>query len=72
MNNRTKALLGNLLFFGLFLLFYRLGLGVLLAISPTALMLFSALAASLSAPKFLVHKGRLFVKLPWKKGPKEV
>lgn len=71
MNSHTKALLGNLLSFGSLFVFCRIGLDSLFDMPTLVLFFIAGIVASLSSPKFLVHKNRLYMKYPWKKDPRE-
>jgi hypothetical protein len=66
----TKALLGNLLSFGAFFFTLRYGLGLLEMLSYPMEAIGSAIIASILAPKFLVRKKRLYLKLPGVKTPR--
>ncbi|MGB0657376.1 MAG: hypothetical protein ACPHL7_07420 [Flavobacteriaceae bacterium] len=66
----TKALLGNLLSFGAFFVAFRYGLGLFEMLSYPLTAIGSAIIASIFAPKFLVRKKRLYLKLPGIKKPK--
>lgn len=68
MRATTKAFIYNLLCFGVLFLFFRYVL-LLLGLSYLLAMLMAAVLASLSAPKFLVKKEVMWVKLPWRKVP---
>lgn len=71
MHVKTKALILNLVVFGVLFVFFRIGIGVLLPLPYLPLLLGSAVLASFSAPKFLVKGEELWVKYPWKKAPKK-
>ena len=68
MRATTKAFILNLLCFAVLFLFFRYIL-LLLGLSYLLAMLMAAVLASLSAPKFLVKKEVIWVKLPWRKVP---
>ena len=68
MRATTKAFILNLLCFAVLFLFFRYIL-LLLGLSYLLAMLMAAVLASLSAPKFLVKKEVMWVKLPWRKVP---
>ena len=66
----TKALLGNLLSFGAFFFALRYGLGLLEMLSYPMEAIRPAIIESILAPKFLVRKKRLYLKLPGVKTPR--
>jgi hypothetical protein len=68
MRATTKAFILNLLCFGVLFLFFRYIL-LLLGLSYLLAMLMAAVLASVGAPKFLVKKEVMWVKLPWRKVP---
>jgi hypothetical protein len=72
MNVNTKSLLLNLFCFGVLFLLIKTVVGTLITQSYKPLIVFSALLASIFSPKFLVEKGKLFVKLPLVKKPREL
>lgn len=72
MNVNTKSLLLNLFCFGVLFLLIKTVIGTLIKLSYIPLIIFSALLASIFSPKFLVEKGKLFVKLPLVKKPREL
>lgn len=72
MNVNTKSLLLNLFCFGVLFLLIKTVIGTLITLSYIPLIVFSALLASIFCPKFLVEKGKLFVKLPLVKKPREL
>ena len=72
MNVNTKSLLLNLFCFGVLFLLTKTVIGTLITLSYIPLIVFSALLASIFSPKFLVEKGKLFVKLPLVKKPREL
>ena len=72
MNVNTKSLLLNLFCFGVLFLLIKTVIGTLITQSYKPLIVFSALLASIFSPKFLVEKGKLFVKLPLVKKPLEL
>ncbi len=72
MNVNTKSLLLNLFCFGVLFLLIKTVIGTLITQSYKPLIVFSALLASIFSPKFLVEKGKLFVKLPLVKKPREL
>lgn len=72
MNVNTKSLLLNLFCFGVLFLLIKTVIGTLIKLSYIPLIVFSALLASIFSPKFLVEKGKLFVKLPLVKKPREL
>ncbi len=71
MKATTKALVFNLLTFGVLFVFFRFSIGFIMPLPYIPLLLGSAVLASFCAPKFLVKKNQLFVKFPWKKQPKK-
>jgi hypothetical protein len=72
MNIKTKALLFNLICFGILFLTIKTTIGSFISISYISLVVFSALLASIFSPKFLVEKGKLFVKIPLINKPREL
>jgi hypothetical protein len=72
MNVNSKSLLLNLFCFGVLFLLIKTVIGTLIKLSYIPLIVFSALLASIFSPKFLVEKGKLFVKLPLVKKPREL
>jgi hypothetical protein len=68
MRATTKAFILNLLCFAVLFLFFRYIL-LLLGLSYLLAMLMAAVLASVGAPKFLVKKEVMWVKLPWRKVP---
>ena len=72
MNVNSKSLLLNLFCFGVLFLLIKTVIGTLITLSYIPLIVFSALLASIFSPKFLVVKGKLFVKLPLVKKPREL
>jgi hypothetical protein len=72
MNVNSKSLLLNLFCFGVLFLLIKTVIGTLITLSYIPLIVFSALLASIFSPKFLVEKGKLFVKLPLVKKPWEL
>jgi hypothetical protein len=72
MNVNSKSLLLNLFCFGVLFLLIKTVIGTLITLSYIPLIVFSALLASIFSPKFLVEKGKLFVKLPLVKKPREL
>ena len=72
MNVNSKSLLLNLFCFGVLFLLIKTVIGTLITQSYKPLIVFSALLASIFSPKFLVEKGKLFVKLPLVKKPREL
>lgn len=69
MHLKTKALLGNLFFFGLLFFGFRYGIAYLMPLPYVPLAVGSAIGASFLAPKFLIRQEELFLKLFWKKQP---
>ena len=72
MNVNSKSLLLNLFCFGVLFLLIKTVIGTLIKLFYIPLIVFSALLASIFSPKFLVEKGKLFVKLPLVKKPREL
>ncbi|MGY8967392.1 MAG: hypothetical protein ACKVHT_02740 [Flavobacteriales bacterium] len=72
MNVKTKALLFNLICFGLLFVLVKTIIGTLIPMSYIPLIAFSALIASVFSPKFLVEKGKLYIKIPLVKEPREL
>lgn len=72
MNVKTKALLLNLICFGFLFILIKTVIGTFLPMSYIALIAFSALLSSVFSPKFLVEKGKLYVKIPLIKEPREL
>jgi len=72
MNVNTKSLLLNLFCFGVLFLLIKTVIGTLIKLFYIPLIVFSALLASIFSPKFLVEKGKLFMKLPLVKKPREL
>ena len=72
MNAKTKALLFNLICFGLLFVLVKTIIGTLIPMSYIPLIAFSALIASVFSPKFLVEKGKLYIKTPLVKEPREL
>ena len=69
MRTKTKAFLLNLLCFAVLFVLYRFVLLLTTDFPYLLVMLMVAILASLSAPKFLVKKEVLWMKLPWRKAP---
>jgi len=72
MNVKTKALVLNLICFGFLFVLIKTIIGTLIPMSYIPLIAFSALLASVFSPKFLVEKGKLFIKIPLIKEPREL
>ena len=72
MNIKTKALVLNLICFGFLFVLIKTIIGTLIPMSYIPLIAFSALLASVFSPKFLVEKGKLFIKIPLVKEPREL
>ena len=72
MNIKTKALVLNLICFGFLFVLIKTIIGTLIPMSYIPLIAFSALLASMFSPKFLVEKGKLFIKIPLIKEPREL
>ena len=69
MKKETLALVLNFIFFGGFFLFFKNGIGTLIPMSYVPLVAMSALFTAIVSPKFLVNKGRLYIKIPFVKKP---
>lgn len=69
MKKETLALILNFIFFGGFFLFFKNGIGSLIPMSYVPLVAMSALFTAMASPKFLVNKGRLYMKIPFVKKP---
>lgn len=69
MKKETLALLFNFIFFAGFFLFFKNGIGSLIPMSYIPLVALSALFTAIASPKFLVNKGRLYMKIPFVKKP---
>jgi len=72
MNVKRKALFFNLTCFGLLFVLVKTIIGTLIPMSYIPLIAFSALLASVFSPKFLVNKGKLYIKIPLVKEPREL
>jgi predicted permease len=72
LNVKTKALLFNLICFGLLFVLVKTIIGTLIPMSYIPLIAFSALIASVFSPKFLVEKGKMYIKIPLVKEPREL
>jgi len=72
MNIKTKALVLNLICFGFLFVLIKTIIGTLIPMSYIPLIAFSALLASVFSPKFLVEKGKLYIKIPLVKEPREL
>jgi len=72
MNVKRKALFFNLICFGLLFVLVKTIIGTLIPMSYIPLIAFSALLASVFSPKFLVNKGKLYIKIPLIKEPREL
>ena len=72
MNVKRKALFFNLICFGLLFVLVKTIIGTLISMSYIPLIAFSALLASVFSPKFLVDKGKLYIKIPLVKEPREL
>ncbi len=69
MKKETLALFFNFIFFGGFFLLFKNGIGSLIPMSYVPLVALSALFTGILSPKFLVNKGKLYMKLPFIKKP---
>ena len=72
MNVKRKALFFNLICFGLLFGLVKIIIGTLISMSYIPLIAFSALLASVFSPKFLVDKGKLYIKISLVKEPREL
>ena len=72
MNVKRKSLFFNLICFGLLFVLVKTIIGTLIPMSYIPLIAFSALLASVFSPKFLVNKGKLYIKIPLVKEPREL
>jgi len=72
MNIKTKALVLNFICFVFFFVLIKTIIGTLIPMSYIPLIAFSALLASVFSPKFLVEKGKLYIKTPLIKEPREL
>ena len=72
MNVKRKALFFNLICFGLLFVLVKTIIGTLIPMSYIPLIAFSALLANVFSPKFLVNKGKLYIKIPLVKEPREL
>ena len=72
MNVKRKALFFNLICFGLLFVLVKTIIGTLIPMSYIPLTAFSVLLASVFSPKFLVNKGKLYIKIPLIKEPREL
>ena len=72
MNVKRKALFFNLICFGLLFVLVKTIIGTLIPMSYIPLIAFSALLASVFSPKFLVNKGKLYIKIPLVKESREL
>lgn len=69
MKKETRALILNFISFGGLFLFFKTAIGTVIPMSYIPLIAFSALLTSIFSPKFLVHKEKLFMKIPLRKEP---
>lgn len=67
MSLKSKALVFNLISFGVLFILFRVGIGIILPLPYLPLLIGSAVLASFSSPKFLEKDNALYIKLPWKK-----
>ena len=72
MNVKRKALFFNIICFGLLFVLVKTIIGTLISMSYIPLIAFSALLASVFSPKFLVDKGKLYIKISLVKEPREL
>ena len=72
MNVKRKALFFNLICFGLLFVLVKTIIGTLIPMSYIPLIAFSVLLASVFSPKFLVNKGKLYIKIPLVKEPRDL
>jgi hypothetical protein len=70
MKKETLALVLNFIFFAGFFLFFKNAIGSIIPMSYVPLVAMSALFTAIASPKFLVNKGRLFMKIPFVKKPR--
>lgn len=68
---KSKALILNLIAFGVLFVIFKIGIAMLIPLAYLPLLLGSAVLASFCAPKFVVKNEELWVKYPWKKGLKK-
>jgi hypothetical protein len=64
MKKETLALVLNFIFFAVFFLFFKNGIGTLIPVSYVPLVSMSAFFTAIASPKFLVNKGKLYLKIP--------
>jgi len=69
MKKETLALILNFISFGSIFLFFRAVICSIIPLSYIPLIAMSALFTSIFSPKFLVNKGKLFMKIPLRKTP---
>tara|TARA_B110000444_G_C18447883_1_gene414291 strand:- start:20 stop:238 length:219 start_codon:yes stop_codon:yes gene_type:complete len=72
MSLKSKALLFNLISFGVLFILFRVGIGVLIPLPYLPLLIGSSVLASFLAPKFLVKENTLWIKIPLKKGARRL
>ena len=69
MKKEILALVLNFISFAGFFLFFKNGIGTFTPMSYIPLLAMSALFTAISSPKFLVNKGKLYMKIPLVKKP---
>ena len=69
MKKETLALVLNFIFFAGFFLFFKNLIGTLIPMSYIPLVAMSTLFTAIASPKFLVNKGKLYMKIPLVKKP---
>jgi len=69
MKKETTALVLNFISFGSLFLLFKTLIGAIIPLSYIPLIAFSALLTSVFSPKFLLNKGKLFMKIPLCKKP---
>ncbi len=72
MNKKAKALMLNLVCFGLLFILIRTIIGTFLPMSYILLIVISALLASVFSPKFMVQNDTLYIKIPLVKEPRKL
>jgi len=69
MKKETITLGLNFVFFAGFFLFFKNTIGFFIPMSYVPLVAMSALFTAIASPKFLVNKGKLYMKIPFVKKP---
>ena len=72
MSLKSKALLFNLISFGVLFILFRVGIGVLIPLPYLPLLIGSSVLASFLAPKFLVKENALWIKIPLQKAARKL